>query len=115
MANDCIFCRIISGDIPSETVYRDDDIVAFRDVHPVAPTHILIVPRRHITDVNELRDGDADLIGRIVLVARRLAKEEGIADSGYRLAINCGPDGGQKVMHLHMHLIGGRRLDDSLG
>ena len=115
MTDECVFCRIISGEIPSNTVYDDGEIVAFRDVQPIAPTHILIVPRRHISGVNELAPGDEALVGRIVLVARQLAQKEGIDESGYRLVVNCGPDGGQAVMHLHLHLIGGRKLDDSLG
>lgn len=115
MAGDCIFCRIISGDIPSDMVYSDDEVVAFRDVRPVAPTHILIVPRRHIAGINDVEEADAALVARMMLLARRLAQEEGVAQSGYRLVVNCGPDGGQEVMHLHLHLIGGRKLDDRLG
>jgi len=115
MADTCIFCRIISGDIPSDMVFQDGELVAFRDVNPIAPVHILVVPRRHISGLNELGEDDKRLMGRMVLTARRLAHDQGIAESGYRLVINCGPDGGQAVQHLHLHLIGGRKLDDSLG
>ncbi len=115
MTDDCVFCRIISGNIPSDMIYKDEKVVAFRDVHPIAPVHILIVPRRHIAGVGDLAQEDAGLVGHMVLIARRLAEQEQIAESGYRLVVNSGADGGQAVMHLHLHLIGGRKLDDSLG
>jgi len=115
VTDDCVFCRIISGNIPSDMIYKDEKVVAFRDVHPIAPVHILIVPRRHIAGVGDLAQEDAGLVGHMVLIARRLAEQEQIAESGYRLVVNSGADGGQAVMHLHLHLIGGRKLDDSLG
>ena len=105
-----IFSRIIAGELPADIVYRDDRITAFRDINPAAPTHILIVPNREIPTVNDLGDEDGELAGHMLLVARDLAKSEGIAESGYRLIINCNRDGNQEVFHLHMHLLGGRPL-----
>ncbi len=105
-----IFSKIISREVPADIVYADDQVTCFRDIAPKAPTHILIVPNREIPTVNDLEDGDAALVGHMVLVARRLAAEEGIAERGYRLVINCNEEGGQVVYHLHMHLIGGRHL-----
>ncbi len=105
-----IFARIIAREIPADIVYSDDWITAFRDIDPLAPVHILIVPNKAIATVNDIDDADAELIGCMLLVARDIAKQEGIAASGYRLVINCNVDGGQEVFHLHMHLIGGRYL-----
>ena len=105
-----IFSKIIAGDVPAEIVHRDDRVTAFRDVNPAAPTHILIVPNNEIATVNDLQEEDAALVGHMVLVAKRLAEEEGIAERGYRLIINCNQEGGQVVYHLHMHLLGGRPL-----
>ena len=112
---DCIFCQIASGKIPSDTVYQDQEIVAFRDINPKAPVHILIIPKKHIASLDQLSQSDTALVGRMVAVASRLAKGEGVAEKGYRLAINCGKEGGQLVPHLHMHLLGGRQLSDALG
>ena len=112
---DCIFCKIIAGDIPSTTVYKDDTVTAFRDINPVAPTHILIVPNRHITSVNDLIPDDEPLVGHLFTTAKELAISEGIADTGYRLIINTGPDGGQDVFHLHLHLMGGQRMRYPMG
>ena len=105
-----IFSRIIAGELPADIVHRDERVTAFRDINPAAPTHILIVPNREIPTVNDLVDEDAALAGHMMLVARDLAKSEGIAESGYRLIVNCNRDGNQEVFHLHMHLIGGRPL-----
>lgn len=105
-----LFEKIIAGDIPGDFVHKDDQVVAFRDINPVAPTHILIVPRKPIPTVNDIADDDAPLIGHMFLIARDLAKKEGIAEGGYRTIFNCNDDGGQEVYHLHLHLIGGRRL-----
>ena len=110
---DCIFCKIIGGEIPTDFVYQDDEVVAFRDISPLAPVHILIVPKKHIGALTDLTETDMPLIGRMVNVANQLAKSEGVAESGYRLAINCGKDGRQFVQHLHMHLLGGKQLADS--
>ena len=105
-----LFERIIAGELPANIVYRDDEIIAFRDIHPRAPVHILIVPHKPIRTANDIGDGDAALIGRLFIVARDLARSEGIADDGYRLVINCNRNGGQEVYHLHLHLIGGEPL-----
>ncbi len=105
-----IFSSIIAGDVPADIVYRDEQVIAFRDIAPVAPTHILIVPKREIPTVNDLTPDDEGLVGHMVLVAARLAAEEGIAADGYRLIFNCNQHGGQVVFHLHLHLIGGRPL-----
>jgi len=115
MSADCVFCRIVAGEIPADVVFRDDEIVAFRDIHPVASTHILLVPRKHIGSVQDLVSGDEGFIGRLVLRAKALAEQEGVAERGYRLVLNCGVFGGQVVPHLHLHLFGGRRLADRLG
>jgi histidine triad (HIT) family protein len=115
MAAKCIFCRIVAGEIPGDTVYQDEDFVAFRDISPQAPTHLLIIPKIHITSSAELTEEQQELAGRLIIIARDLAEKEGIAKRGYRLVINCGPEGGQAVPHLHLHLIGGRKLDGRLG
>ena len=105
-----LFEKIIAGDLPADIVYRDDEVVAFRDINPAAPVHILIVPVKPIPTANDIDESDAALIGRLFVVARRLAADEGIAEDGYRLIINCNEHGGQEVFHLHLHLLGGRPL-----
>ena len=105
-----IFSRIIRGEVPADVVYRDDRVTCFRDINPAAPTHILIVPNKEIPTVNDLEDEDEALAGHMLVTAKRLAKEEGIDESGYRLIINCNRDGNQEVFHLHMHLLGGRPM-----
>jgi histidine triad (HIT) family protein len=110
MTDTCIFCRIVSNEAKATVVYRDEQVTAFRDIHPVAPTHILIVPNRHIESVNALEAGDEQLMGHLIRMAGKLAKEEGIDKGGYRLITNTGADGGQTVFHLHLHLIGGQRM-----
>ncbi len=105
-----LFTKIIEGEVPSDIVYRDERVTAFRDIRPAAPVHILIVPNEEIPTANDLEDKHAALAGQLLLVARKLAREQGIADSGYRLIVNCNDDGGQEVPHLHVHLIGGRPL-----
>ena len=109
-----LFAKIIRGEIPSDTVYQDDLVTAFRDIQPLAPTHILIVPNKVIPTVNDVTVEDEPIIGRMFTVARLLAVQEGIAESGYRLIVNCNEDGGQEVFHLHMHLVGGRPLGGML-
>ncbi|MBE0479676.1 MAG: histidine triad nucleotide-binding protein [Dehalococcoidia bacterium] len=109
---DCIFCRIIKGEIKSDIIFRDDRAVAFPDVYPKAPVHILIVPIEHIPSVAELDEAKAAICAHMVTVANRLAREQGISESGYRLVTNRGPDAGQAVLHLHMHLIGGKEMGD---
>lgn len=112
---DCIFCQIVAGNIPSQILYQDEQVIAFSDIHPVAPTHLIITPRKHIASLAELPENEITLVGHMVLVANRLAREIGIAEKGYRLVINSGKEGGQVVPHLHLHLIGGRRLINGLG
>jgi histidine triad (HIT) family protein len=106
--DECIFCKIVSGDIPAKVVYRDDDVVAFEEIKPVAPTHLLIVPTVHIPSVRELGEDGGAVLQKLVNAANRLAKERDIHDQGFRLNINAGPNGGQTVYHLHIHLMGGR-------
>ncbi len=106
----CIFCRIISGEIQSDILYQDEQAVAFRDVNPKAPVHLLLVPRKHIESAAELTEDEAPILGHLVAVANRLAREAGISEKGYRLVVNCGPHGGQVVPHLHLHLLGGRQM-----
>ncbi len=108
--SDCIFCKIIDHEIPSDIVYEDDDVLAFNDISPQAPVHILIIPKKHVASVNDLADSSADVIGQLVIRAKRLAQERGIDESGYRLVINCNAQGGQTVFHIHLHLMGGRQL-----
>ena len=107
---DCLFCKIIKGEIPSAKVYEDDKVYAFRDIEPQAPVHILIIPKEHIVSANELTEENASIVGHIFAVAAKIAKDEGIADGGYRIVNNCGQDGGQTVGHLHFHMLGGRSL-----
>jgi histidine triad (HIT) family protein len=115
MAEQCIFCRIVAGEVPSDKVYQDEDFLAFKDISPQAPTHVLIIPKTHITSLAQLTEEQQELAGRLIIIAKKLAEKEGIAKGGYRLVINCGPEGGQLVSHLHLHLIGGRKLGDRLG
>jgi histidine triad (HIT) family protein len=115
MTDFCVFCKIVSNEAKATLVYRDDQVTAFRDLHPVAPTHILIVPNRHIESVGTLEPEDEPLVGHIFTVARRLAEQEGIARAGYRLITNTGANGGQTVFHLHVHLIGGQRMKYPMG
>jgi histidine triad (HIT) family protein len=115
MAEECIFCRIVAGEVPANIIYQDEGFLAFRDILPRAPTHVLIIPKTHITSVAELTEEQQEIAGRLIIIAKNLAEKEGIAKKGYRLVINCGSEGGQLVPHLHLHLIGGRRLDAKLG
>lgn len=108
--DDCIFCKIVNGVIPSEKVYEDGRVFAFKDINPAAPVHVLIVPKEHIESVNDLNPENAAIMGEIHLAAAKIAEELGIADKGYRLINNCGLDAGQTVLHLHYHLLGGRNL-----
>ena len=110
MSADCLFCRIAGGEIPAKIIHEDEDIVAFRDIDPKAPTHVLVIPRRHVASPDQLEDADAELLGRLVLTASAIARSEGIASTGYRLVLNTGPNGGQSVFHMHVHLLGGRRM-----
>jgi histidine triad (HIT) family protein len=110
MFPDCIFCKIIAGQVDGKLLYHDDEVTAFEDAHPVTPVHVLIVPNQHIASLNELAESDSHLIGKMTLIARQIAREQGVDKSGYRLVINTGPHAGQSVFHLHVHLIAGRHL-----
>jgi len=112
---ECVFCKIAAGDIPSDILHQDEHVVAFRDINPQAPVHVLIIPREHIAYLSELPEEQSGLAGHMVNVANRLARSEGVASSGYRVVVNCGEQGGQLVPHLHMHLLGGRELSGRLG
>lgn len=106
----CLFCKMAAGEIPSKVVLDRGEVFAFRDINPAAPTHILVIPRKHIKDVSELTDDHASLLSEIYTAANELAKSEGISESGYRIVANTGPNAGQSVFHLHFHLLGGRRM-----
>jgi histidine triad (HIT) family protein len=108
--SDCIFCRIVAGEIPSARVAEGDDWIAIRDINPAAPTHVLVIPRRHVASIDALGDGDGAMAGALLLAARDVARQEGVAESGYRTVINTGAHGGQTVAHLHVHVIGGKQL-----
>lgn len=107
---DCIFCKIIKGEIPSEKVYEDDEVLAFKDIQPAAPIHILVIPKKHITNLMEISNEDSELMGKIVVVMQKIAKQLGVDEKGFRIISNCGPDSGQEVMHLHFHLLAGRTM-----
>ncbi len=113
--DDCVFCRIAAGKIPTEFLYQDEDAAAFRDINPAAPTHIIIIPKKHIPSLADLSEADLPLMGHMVKIANQLAKQAGILERGYRLVVNCGKEGGQVVPHLHIHLLGGRRIADEMG
>ena len=107
---DCLFCKIINGDIPADIVYQDDDVLGFRDVNPQAPTHILFIPKKHIATVNDLELDDAELVGKLYLAAKKVATDAGFAEEGYRLVMNCNAGAGQTVFHIHLHMLAGRAL-----
>jgi histidine triad (HIT) family protein len=115
MSDNCIFCKIVSKEAKADVIYQDEQVTAFHDIHPVAPTHILIVPNRHIDSVAKMELEDEQIVGHIFSVARKLAEQEGIATSGYRLITNTGAHGGQSVFHMHVHLIGGKQMRFSMG
>lgn len=108
--DDCIFCKIVAGEIPAERVFEDELVIAFRDLNPQAPTHVLVIPRRHIATLNEVTPADEAEIGHLFVAARQIAEQEGFADQGYRTVINCNEAGGQTVFHIHLHLLGGRMM-----
>ena len=110
MSDNCIFCKILNNTIPSKKIYEDKDVIAFNDINPHAPQHKLIIPRKHIATLNEITEEDTPLLGHLFQVAKKLAKENNIAEEGYRLVMNCNPGAGQTVFHIHIHLLGGRRL-----
>ena len=113
--DNCIFCKIVSGEAHSQKLYQDEIVTAFRDIHPVAPTHVLVVPNKHITSVNDLTDEDEPLIGHLFMTARKIAGQEGVDQTGYRLIVNTGAHAGQAVFHLHLHIIGGQRMRFPMG
>ena len=108
--SDCLFCKIIAGEIPSDKVYEDEHVFAFRDINPVAPLHVLIIPKQHISMINDVEDDDAITMGRLFVAAKKIIQELGVADDGYRTVMNCGEAAGQTVFHVHMHLLAGRDL-----
>ena len=110
MSTDCLFCKIVAGDIPSDKVFEDELVLAFNDISPQAPTHILVIPKAHFSTINDLSEQDNELVGHMVLVAQKIAKEQGLAEDGYRLIFNCNEQGGQTVYHIHLHILGGRQL-----
>lgn len=115
MEKECIFCNIAAGNIPATILYQDDRVIVIRDINPQAPIHLLIMPREHIPSLAELRDEQRDLVAHLIYVSNEMAGREGIAERGYRLVMNSGPDGGQEVPHLHIHLLGGEKLMVPMG
>ena len=109
--SDCLFCKILDGEIPCDKVFENDQVIAFRDLNPQAPTHILVIPRRHIPTVNELTSDDKNVVAEMMLAAQAIAKQEGIEESGYRLVMNCNEGAGQTVFHIHLHILGGRTMN----
>jgi histidine triad (HIT) family protein len=107
---DCIFCKLINGDLPAQFVYQNEHVVAFNDINPQAPTHVLIIPRKHIATLNDLSSGDAQVMAELYLAAQQIAEDAGIAQAGYRTVVNCNLGGGQTVYHLHLHVMGGRQM-----
>lgn len=112
--NDCIFCKIIKGEIPSNKVYEDEEILAFKDINPAAPIHILVIPKKHIKSLIEVKEEDQEVIGKIYKKINEIAKEQGFDQKGFRVIVNCGEDGGQEVEHLHFHLLAGKKLGDKI-
>ena len=112
---DCLFCKIIAGEIPSTKVYEDEYIYAFKDINPLAPVHILVVPKNHISGANEITSENSAVVSKIFEEAAKIAKEQGIAEDGFRIVTNCGENGCQSVKHLHFHILGGRKLDVTMG
>jgi histidine triad (HIT) family protein len=111
---DCVFCKIVSGEIPTEFLYEDDFVVAFRDLHPIAPVHILVIPKRHIESVADFKETDEKLAGRMIIVAQKIAEDLKISEKGYKLLFRVGEHGGQEVRHVHLHLIGGAKLREDI-
>lgn len=111
---DCVFCKIIKGEIPTEKVYETEEILAFKDIHPAAPIHILVVPKKHISMLTDLKPEDEALIGKIYTTINKIAEKEGFKKQGYRVIANCGKDSGQEVMHIHFHVLGGKKLGDKI-
>ena len=114
MKEDCIFCKIIKGEIPSSKVYEDEEILAFNDINPAAPIHVLVIPKKHITSLADMEDGDEKVVGKIYKVINQIAETQGFKENGYRVIVNCGKDGGQEVGHLHFHLLAGKQLGEKI-
>lgn len=110
MAENCLFCKVVSGEIKTETVYEDEKVLGFKDINPQAPVHVLIVPKRHVATLNDLGEEDTALAGGLLLAAKHVAKDFGIAEPGYRAVVNCNPEGNQAIFHVHLHLLGGRQM-----
>lgn len=110
LMSDCLFCKIVAGDIPAEILYEDESVVAFKDINPQAPVHHLIIPKKHISTINDISTDDDALVGKMFLAAQAIAKQEGVAEEGYRTVMNCGESAGQTVFHIHLHLLAGRSL-----
>ena len=108
--SDCLFCKIVEGTVPSEKIFEDEDFLAFKDINPQSPVHILVIPKKHVAKLSDCGSDESDMLSGLLLSANKVAKETGIAESGYRVAINSGDDGGQLVHHLHLHLMGGAKL-----
>lgn len=108
--SDCIFCKIVAGDIPANKVYEDEHVVAFHDLNPQAPVHMLVIPKKHISTSNDIQPDDAELVGRMFLAAQQIARDKGISESGYRKVMNCNAEAGQTVFHIHLHVLGGRPM-----
>ena len=108
--SDCLFCKIAAGDIPADTIHETESTLAFRDINPQAPSHVLVIPREHISTIDDIDDGQATLVGRLLTAARDVARQEGLVDGGYRVVMNCGAGAGQSVFHIHLHLLGGREM-----
>jgi histidine triad (HIT) family protein len=113
--DECIFCKISRGEMPATVVFKDEQVTAFRDIHPVSPTHILVIPNKHIVSTNDVTVEDEQLLGHMLTVIKPIAEQEGIAKSGYRLIVNTGPDANQVVFHLHLHILGGQRMQHRMG
>ena len=111
---DCLFCKIVKGEIPSTKVYEDDEVLAFEDINPAAPIHILVIPKKHITSLAHLQKEDETVVGKIYNVMNRIAEEKGFKEDGYRVIVNCGKNGGQEVMHLHFHLLAGKQFGEKI-
>lgn len=114
MEENCIFCKIIKGEIPCQKVYEDEDLLAFKDIQPAAPIHILVIPKKHIAMLTDLKQEDTQLVGKIYLTINKIAQEQGFIEQGYRVIANCGKDSGQEVMHIHFHILGGKVLGDKI-
>jgi len=108
--NDCIFCKIVSGDIPAEKIFENETVMAFNDLNPQAPLHALVIPKKHVSTINDMQEADAQLVGEMFLAAKQIAADEGLSERGYRTVMNCNEEAGQSVFHIHLHVLGGRPM-----